>query len=397
MTMLGARPVTAPGWTGRPKSDLALIDCDVHHGYKKPEDLFPYLPRVYRERVIGQGMLLPGSGYFNVPKRAARTDLTDSCDARSDDYNGRSRGDDYATLKEVNLDVWNVDRVLLTGSNVYSASIIPDPDYAAALCRAFNDWTLETWVARDERFKIAMAVATSDPAKAVAEINRLADNPAVVAIMLPTGSRMPYGNRFFHPIWAACEERGLVVMVHPGAEGAGMAGPPTGVGYPTYYLETRMARPQMAMAHCASIICEGVFEKFPRLEWAFVEVDQFWVAGFMWHMDADWKSLREQTPWVKRLPSEYVRQHIRIGSQPLEEPERREDLLHMLDAMHAEETLIYCSDWPHWDWDDPATTFPKLPEHLHQRIFADNARELFGLPEKTHTLASADASAAQQN
>jgi len=82
---------------------------------------------------------------------------------------------------------------------------------------------------------------------------------------------------------------------------------------------------------------------------------------------------------VKRLPSEYVRAHIRIGSQPLEEPEQPEHLLAMLEAMHADETLIYCSDWLHWDWDDPATTFPRLPEHLHRRIFADNAREFFNL------------------
>jgi len=122
-----------------------------------------------------------------------------------------------------------------------------------------------------------------------------------------------------------------------------------------------------------------VFERFPRLKFAFVEVDQFWAPGLMWHLDADWKSLRDQTPWVKRLPSEYFREHIRIGSQPLEEPEQPEHLLAMLEAMHADETLIYCSDWPHWDWDDPATTFPRLPEHLHRRIFADNARELFNL------------------
>lgn len=386
MTALGSRPVTAPGWAGKPAADVVLIDCDIHHNVKQPDDLIPYLPRPYQERVRDQGFLLPGSGYFNVPKRAARTDLAANCDATMEQ--SHMRGDDYDLLREQHLDLWQVDYAILTGSTVYTAGVIPDPDYAAALCRAFNDWTLAEWAAHDERFKVVIGVSTSDPAKAAAEVHRLADHPAVVGIMLPTGTRMPYGNRFYHPLWAACEERGLVVMVHPGAEGAGMAGPPTGVGYPTYYLETRMARPQMAMAHCASLICEGVFEKFPRLKWAFVEVDQFWVAGFMWHMDADWKSLREQTPWVKRLPSEYFRQHIRIGSQPLEEPARREDLLNMLDAMHAEETLIYCSDWPHWDWDDPATTFPKLPERLHRRIFAENARELFGLPRKPHAAAA---------
>ena len=40
----------------------------------------------------------------------------------------------------------------------------------------------------------------------------------------------------------------------------------------------------------------------------------------MWHMDADWKALGDQTPWLKRLPSEYFREHIRVGTQPMHEP-----------------------------------------------------------------------------
>lgn len=376
---LGARPVTAPGWTGKPRTDIALIDCDIHHTIGKPDDLYPYLPRLYRERVIDQGLLLPSAGYFNAPKRAARTDLSPGVDANVAGWDGRNRGNDYQMLKDAHLDLWNVDKALLTGSSVYGASLIPDPDYAAALSRAFNDWTMENWVAKDERFIVAMAVAVNDPDRAVEEIHRLGSNPKVKAIMLPTGARLPYGNRYYHPIWQACEEHGLVVGIHPGAEGAGMAGSPTGVGYPTYYIETRMARPQMAMAHAVSFIAEGVFEKFPRLKVLFDEVDQFWAVGLMWHMDADWKSLREQTPWVKRLPSEYFREHIRVGSQPMLEPENQDQFFCMLDAMHAEETLIYCSDWPHWDWDDPATTFPKLPERLHKRVFAENAREMFNL------------------
>lgn len=376
-TMVGSRPIKAPGWSGGPGTDLVLFDCDVHQSIKQPEDLYPYLPRVYREQIIEQGLRMPGSGYFNVAKNAARTDLAEGVNAEK--YNGRSRGDSYEVLRDQHLDMWNVGVALLTGASMYGASLLPDPDFAAAVCRAFNDWTLENWVARDERFIVALAISTHDPKLAVDEIERLGPNPKVRAIMLPTGARMPYGNRHYHPIWEACERHGLAVGIHPGAEGAGMAGPPTGVGYPTYYIETRMARPQMAMAHAVSFIAEGVFEKFPRLKVLFDEVDQFWAVGLMWHMDADWKSLRDQTPWVKRLPSEYFRQHVRVGSQPMLEPENHEQFFCMLDAMHADETLVYSSDWPHWDWDDPATTFPKLPERLHRRVFSENAREMFGL------------------
>ena len=87
-----------------------------------------------------------------------------------------------------------------------------------------------------------------------------------------------------------------------------------------------MARPQNAMAHVASLICEGVFEKFPRLRFLFVDHDTFWVPGLMWHMDADWKSVRDYTPWVKRLPSEYIREHICFGSQPMEHLPTQTDL-----------------------------------------------------------------------
>ena len=48
---VGARPILAPGWSGSARTDLALIDCDVHQTVKKVDDLFPYLPRVYREQV----------------------------------------------------------------------------------------------------------------------------------------------------------------------------------------------------------------------------------------------------------------------------------------------------------------------------------------------------------
>ncbi len=374
---VGARPILAPGWSGGAQTGIALVDCDVHQTIRALDDLIPYMSRVYRQQAHEQGIRMAGSGYFNVALDAGRTDLATDCDAPN--HNVHTMGQSYELLKEQHLDLWNVDKVLLTGASVYGASILPDPDFAADLCRAFNDWTIEQWLDRDDRLLMAISINVNDPRLAVAEIERLGADPRVTAVILPTGSRMPYGNRFYHPIWEACERAGLVVAIHPGNEGAGMAGPPTGVGYPTYYIETRMARPQMAMAHAVSFIAEGVFEKYPGLKVLFNECDQFWAVGLMWHMDADWKSLRDQTPWVKRLPSDYFRAHIRVGTQPMLEPDTGEHFWMMLDALHAEETLVFSSDWPHWDWDDPATTFPKLPERLHRRVFSENARALFGL------------------
>ena len=378
MEMVGATPVVAPGWTGDPKRDVAIIDCDVHHNISKPEDLLPYLSKPYQEHFLDQGLLTPTAGFFNVPFRSVRRDLSDGDDSKV--FDPRDPCSTYEFLRRRHLDLWHVDIGILTGPPFfYSMCALPDPAYATALCRAMNDYTLEQWVSRDKRLKTTICVATSDPVQAAAEVDRLGERPEVVGVIVPTGASRPYGNRFYHPLWEACERHGLAVVVHPGAIGAGTAAPPTAAGYPTYYMEERMARPSQASAHCASLICEGVFEKYPKLQVAFIEVQQSWLIGLLWHMDADWKMLRDQTPWLKKLPSEYIRQHVKVGSQPLHQPPREEQLLEMFEAIYAEQTLIHCSDFPHYDWDDPHTTFLKLPERLRRRVFEDNARELFGL------------------
>ena len=74
---IGTQIITAPGWTGQPRLDLGLIDCDVHQTIKSPKISIPIFPRVYRQQAIEQGIRLPGSGYFNVANDAARTDLAD--------------------------------------------------------------------------------------------------------------------------------------------------------------------------------------------------------------------------------------------------------------------------------------------------------------------------------
>lgn len=372
----GATPITAPGWTARKAAGAKLVDCDVHHNFRRPEDLLPYLSKFYREHLLDQGLHLPGGGYANTPYRRTRPDLKDP-HLKERDFN-------YSlefTQREL-LDRWNVDYAMLTGPPpFYGYSGLPDPDWAAALCTAFNDWTIDTWLERDERIVNSILVSPSDPAQAVQEIHRLAHRKDTVAVMVPMETSMPLGNRSYHPIWEACAQHNLPVVSHVGGGYGAARTTPSAVGVPTYYMEARMARPQMASTHAASLICEGVFEKFPNLKFAFIEVQQLWAVSVMWHMDADWKAIGDQTPWLKRRPSEYFRDHIRIGTQPMHEPERTEQMYQMLEMLHGDETLIYCSDFPHFDWNDPVTVFPKLSGNMHQRIFAANALEMLRIGE----------------
>ncbi len=351
------------------KRKIRLIDCDVHHMPSEPKTLFPYLPRHYVEYIQDFGAMMPVLGHTNMPGKGARHDLWSDPEVNP--------GAVVDIAREKHLDAYDVDIAVLTGGP-YTAAVHPNVDYAAAYCRAFNDWTLEAWVSADARFRASIHIAPQDPEQAAVEIDRLGPHPGFVQVLIPAGARLPYGNRFYHPIYAACERHALPVCVHFGAEGAGISAPPTAAGHPSYYLEMRMARPQIAMAHVVSLICEGVFEKFSDFRCLFIEHDVFWVPGLMWHMDADWKALRDYTPWVKRLPSEYLREHIRFGSQPMLQPPTEADLRTFLDWLHADEVLVFASDYPHWDWDEPSGFLPGIDKTLRTRIMAENAAELYG-------------------
>jgi uncharacterized protein len=352
------------------QTSTRIIDCDVHHAFPDSTALFPYLPRQYIEYIKDFGDMMPSVGYTNVPGRGARHDLWVGAETNP------------STVPEIciekHLNLYEVDLAILTGGP-YGTGVHPDVDYAAAYCRAFNDWTLEHWVSKDSRFRASIHIAPQDPALAAAEIERLASRPEFVQVLMPAGARLPFGNRFYHPIYAACEAHGLPVCIHFGGEGAGIAAPPTAAGFPSYYLEMRMARPQIAMAHVVSLICEGVFEKYPDLRFLFIEHDFFWVPGLLWHMDGDWKGLRDYTPWVKKLPSEYVRQNIRFGSQPMPDMPSKADLAKFLEWLRADEVLVFASDYPHWDWDEPSAFLTGFDPKLRHQIMVENARKLYGV------------------
>ena len=341
---------------------LPVIDCDVHQTW--PDNAVARrLPAAYRQG----GWSLPGLD-TGSPVGVMRAD------AAPDEGEA---GSDPKLMISQHLDPFNIVKAILTGSGVLALGVHPNVHFANAYARAYNETLVETWLEADPRFYGSILIAPQDPPAAAEEIRRWAGHPRMCQVLMASGARMPFGQKFYWPIYEAASECGLPVATHPGTENRGFANT-FAAGHPSTYLEWHTNLPQNYMGHLVSLLCEGVFEKFPKLSFVCVEGGLAWIPGVLWRLDKNWKALRSTVPWVRRPPSEYVWDHVRFTSQPIEEPEHPRHLEAILEIMHAERTLMFSSDYPHWDNDSPAHGLPKLNPALAARIYHQNAEELYG-------------------
>ena len=348
-----------------------MIDVDVHNDWKDADVLLDYIDPNFRDYMM-RGELPGPRGAFPV---ANRPWLHPEGFMRYDISDDGHPGAHFDVMKEKLLDRYNYDYGVLTGEQAIEVSTLGNPHYASALAAAANDWMLDTWLKWDPRLKGSLTVAPQDPEGAAAEIRRLGERPEFVQVLLSSGSYRPYGDPFYHAIWEAADEVGLPMAIHLGGQG-GVNYNPIGCGPTTFFWESHALLAETGMAHVASTIAHGIYEKWPSMKFMLIECGVAWVAPILWRLDADFKALRKETPWVKRLPSEYFREHIRVGTQPLEQPPNRDHLWSILEAMDAEHTLCYASDYPHWDFDEPEAL--NIPAAWRERVYDTNAREFFG-------------------
>jgi predicted TIM-barrel fold metal-dependent hydrolase len=345
---------------------VRCVDTDIHNDLPSLNDLRPFLASEWHPFLDGG----PGQ-----PVRYWANQGSGRMDDSVNEADNLCAGDPQWVIEKL-MQKYRIDVGILTGT--LRPGIQHNARLWTALCSAYNDWALEKWVRPYDYFKGSIFVAAQDPEAAAAEIHRLGDDPGMVQVFLTSASRDPYGQKRYWPIYRAAVEHGLPVATHVGLEGTGIANPLTSVGYATTFLEFHTDLAMCSMAHCVSLIAEGVFEEFPTLKFAILEAGISWVPHVMWRMDRSYKALKAEVPYLKRLPSEYLVEHMRFSTQPIEEPPEGRDLLAMYEMMQAERTVLFASDYPHWDFDNPLTAFSFFPADLKQRIFVDNAVELYG-------------------
>jgi uncharacterized protein len=294
-----------PGPSEVGASRYRLVDCDVHPIMRGGmADLRPYLSRAAQRRLgLDERRDLTTTGHreaVSIPRNLLYVNqagvLRD--DARAAD--GSAPGADPRFTAQQLLDANGIDRAVLIGGEVLGLGAMPDPDAAAMIASAYNDWLAETWLSADDRYRANLVVGAQDPLEAAREIRRAGRDERFVAVLLPL-TNILMGQRHYYPIYEAAAEIGLPITIHPNSgEGIFRTSPPLAGGTPTYYVEWHTGLSQVFQANVISLLCHGVFERFPRLKVVVTEGGLGWVPDVIWRLDKNVKGLRDEVPWVKR-------------------------------------------------------------------------------------------------
>ncbi len=350
----------------------AVADCDLHPVPRSMQDLYPYLEKRWQEHYETFGVSrrqapFAGPVYPKGQPDAARIDAWPE--------DGSRAGSSLSLMRQQHLDPNNVQLGILNVISPHPGNY-QNPDMASAFCRAVNDWQVEHWTSQDSRLKASVMVAYEEGPAAVAEIDRLAGDPNFAQVLLLSRTAKPMGHRDYWPMYEAAVRANLPIGIHA----FGNSGYPiTPSGWPSYYIEEMAGHAQSCQSQMISLALSGVFERFPTLRIVFIESGFGWLPSLAWRLDSHWKTLKAETPHLKRLPSEYIREHIWVTTQPMEEAENPAHIADIIEWI-GWDRIMYSSDYPHWDFDDPAQTLMfNASQSQQDRLFLDNALELYGV------------------
>jgi predicted TIM-barrel fold metal-dependent hydrolase len=192
----------------------------------------------------------------------------------------------------------------------------------------------------------------------------------------------------FDPMWRALEDADVPFVLHVG--GAGRLAPREfhDNGHPvTDFLgggENIRAKDYMGIAHMtelflASIIFDGVLERFPRLKGGSIEQGALWVVPWLRRLDLAQQSFGRNEPTLRDLPAhpgEYVRGRLFFTPFP------GEPVGWMIDQC-GPELFCFSSDFPHPEGTkDPVgrfeATLTDTGEDAKERFYSGNLEQMLG-------------------
>ncbi|HEY7169059.1 MAG TPA: amidohydrolase family protein [Candidatus Binatia bacterium] len=328
------------------ENSVRVIDIDGH--VREADDLWErYLEAPYRSRAPQIEKVPNGQLLFRLEGTRHHRKPDESPFRIKPDGSAVNEHRDLATdprerLKDMDRD--KIERGLLFPSAALYLPSVEDEAYAAALCRAYNNWLYDYCGADRKRL---MAVAVIPPQEinvAIAETKRAIRELGFKAVFMrpnPVKGRT-LDDVYYDPLYRTIQELGVPLMIH---EGSGAYLPTAGADrFPGQWFFTHtVSHPLEQMLASLSLICKGTLEKHPDLQVVFLESGAGWLPYWLWRMDEHYEILDFQVPWLKRKPSEYFRRQCYTSFEPDED--RLGEVIRTIGA----DRVVFASDYPHWD------------------------------------------------
>jgi predicted TIM-barrel fold metal-dependent hydrolase len=288
------------------------------------------------------------------------------------------------------MDEEGIDVAVIFGTSIaLSVNGMADKPLAAAICHAVNRWLVEEYLAPDpKRLKGVGLIPVQDPSAAVKELEYLAQQRSIVSAMLPTNVYgINLGHRMFDPVYAAAQEIGMPLSVHPQTEHDGQYGVWGVMGAGSERMEKysyvhMTSFPFELMIALMHMIGEAVFDRYPKLRVGFMEGACGWLPFWSERLDEHFHKLRPQWPLLKRKPSEIIKSpQVAFTCEPEETI-----LPYVLDNIGMTQ-VMYASDYRHWDSEFPDSVkevkkIPGMTEDRLRHVLGENARNWFNLKDE---------------
>jgi predicted TIM-barrel fold metal-dependent hydrolase len=264
-----------------------------------------------------------------------------------------------------------------------------DLDLAYGAARAHNRGMIE-FCSADARLLPTCYVPLADFGRA-AEIAGEALAMGAAALLVQTGC--PAGHSPSHigldPVWRQAEEAGIPIVFHVGGTGDlldrhyfdnGLPVPPDfHGGNENFRSVDYMAIPYPPMQTLATLIFDGVLERFPDLKFGAIELGASWVPSWIKQMESAIEAFARHEERLRDLslrPSEFVERQVRVTPYPTED-------VGWITSQIGPDVLLFSTDFPHVEggrrpFQRFEVSLGEAPDDVRQKFYCDNFVDLMG-------------------
>ncbi|MFB6131723.1 MAG: amidohydrolase family protein [Salinigranum sp.] len=353
--------------------DTLVVDADVHLSPNHPDNL----------RALAEHME-PPFDKFLAPDNPWISSMTNSGWAKT--YGGHKDMEvDAVTspepIEDIVMDEYGVDYAIINSFGFPDKT--PHTEYDMARMRAFNDMMLDRYLDDSDNIYGLATISSRKPDKAAEEIDRIGGEDKIVGCYFQVGLEYqmynPPGDPNWDVMYQAMADNDLVPTYHISE----MNYAPHLRGLETFMAVHNLCCPWSVEWTLTSLMEHGTFEKFPELDFVFLEGGVGWIPFMMARLNREVAQFRHEVPLLEKTAEEYIRDQCYFGTQPIGEFNNPEFMVQMLRMIGAD-SLMYTTDYPHHDFDHPNAIDKFLKrafdEEDREKVLNRNAIDVYDLP-----------------